>query len=239
MAFKKEVVGPGKASLDKSKPNPSSSPSVKSQLDKATSDKLLQLLQQSGIDLASYVDETANEGIIGTLSTKELISLGQMLNSMGYNFKSAEAVRTALVGADFPGATTQKNYKELVKYIRSQEVPSLTNQGPSVTQTITQYDDKYLTTVANSIAQDFLGRNLQPGEAEKILPKLKDIVNKGTTTTSKKVGGKNVVTTTPGFSQAAAQDVVQTELRLGASKDLQTKQYEDFADWLSKNMAGM
>lgn len=238
MTFKKEVVGSGKASLDKSKPKPSLSTSTQSNLDKAVNDKLIELLKQSGVDLAANIEANASAGIIGDLTDKEIISLGQMLNDMGYNFKTVEAVRTALVGGDFPAATTQKDFTSLVKYLKSQEIPALAS-GPSVTQTITQYDDKYLKSVGNSIAQDFLGRNLTNEEVAKIMPKLKDIVNKGTTTTSKKVGGKNVVTTTPGFSQAAAQDVVQTELRLGASQDLQQKQYIDFADWLSKNMAGM
>lgn len=237
--FKREdVVGPGKSTI-KPTPKASAAPKIGAQVNTDVTSRINQLLQDSGLPLSDYVAENADAGIVDTLSTQELVGLGMMLNQMGYNFKSPEAVRTALIGGDFPEASVQKDYKSLVKYIRSQEIPSMTSTGPSVTQTITQYDDKYLTSVANNIAQDFLGRNLEPGEAEKILPKLRDIANKGTTTTSKKVGGKNVVTTTPGFSTAAAQDVVQTELRLGASEDLQAKQYVNFADWLSKNMAGM
>jgi hypothetical protein len=157
---------------------------------------------------------------------------------MGKSVKDSKTLATLLL--DYPEVTLSADYATGLKKLVDMIIPGTGNTGgPSVTQTITQYDDKYLQGVGKSIAQDFLGRDLSSTELNKILPKLKDIVNKGTTTTSKQVGGKNVVTTTPGFSQAKAQDVIQTELRLGASKDLQTKQYLDFADFISKNMAGM
>lgn len=194
-------------------------------------------LASSGIELSNTGAISASTAWIESAVASHASELATIFAKMGININNKKDLATKLL--DFPEVTTAADYDSGAAILAGMIIPGLAGGGPSVTQTITQYDDKYLQGVGNSIAQDFLGRNLSTDELNKIMPKLKDIVNKGTTTTSKKVGGKNVVTTTPGFSQNAAQDIVQTELRLGASQDLQTKQYIDFADFISKNMAGM
>jgi hypothetical protein len=183
---------------------------------------------------------SSSDAWIQSLSKSQQGELAAVFKKMGHNVKDVKSLGTLLT--NYPEVTTAPDYQSGLKTLVSMLIPGTDttgSTGPSVTQSITKYDDNYLKGVGNSIAQDFLGRNLNTDELNKILPKLQDIVNKGSVTTSKVVGGKNVVTTTPGFTQAEAQNVVQNELRLGASKDLQTKQYLDFADFLSKNMAGM
>ena len=107
------------------------------------------------------------------------------------------------------------------------------------TQTITQYTDDQLKEIANTVAQGFLKKNISDADWALVKPKLRALVDKGTTTTTQQVGGKNVVTVTPGFSQQAAQGIIEKQLGQTAQPDLQVKQYQDFADWLSQNMAGM
>lgn len=241
--LKKEVVGRNKTTLPTPTPTPSATQkdnpkAFGSPVSSNITNRLDALLSNSGISLGSFIASSASVGLIGDLSDAELRSIGTLLKKIGYSVKSLEEARTLLLSSDFPDADTRPDYNSLVSYIRSQTIPKTTgNKIP--TQTVTQYNDNQLKEIGNAVAQDFLGRNLEATEIETILPKLKKIVEAGTTTTSKVVGGKNVVTVTPGFSKDRAQAVVQAELKKSAADDLQVKQYADFTDWLSKNMAGM
>lgn len=213
-------------------PTPTSSATASSYINNINS-----RLAANNITVTGGETITASDAWIKSLTKTQQRELAAVFKLMGKNVKDTKTLATLLV--DYPEVTGSKDYLTGYQTLAGMVIPGTGTGGPSVTQTVTQYDDNYLKSVGNSIAQDFLGRNLSTDELNKIMPKLQSIVNKGTTTTSKKVGGKNVVTTTPGFSQAKAEDVIQTELRLGASQDLQTKQYIDFADFISKNMAGM
>jgi hypothetical protein len=234
--LRKEVVGRGQGAVQgPTVPSASSTPKPSA----TYLDTINARLNSQGVKIAdpnkiSVSDAWINNAIADGHSQE----LALVFKKLGKSVKSTKELKTLL--ADYPEVTSAKDFVTGYQTLASMIIPGMgANNGPSTTQTITQYDDKYLQSVGNSIAQDFLGRNLNTEELNKIMPKLQEIVNKGTTTTSKVVGGKNVVTTTPGFSQAKAEGVVQQELRLGASQDLQTKQYVDFADFLSKNMAGM
>lgn len=231
--FKQEVVGRGNVQGPVAPtPTPTSAATASSYINNINS-----RLAANNITVTGGETITASDAWIKSLTKTQQRELAAVFKKMGKNVKDTKTLATLLI--DYPEVTGSKDYLTGYQTLAGMVIPGTGTGGPSVTQTVTQYDDNYLKSVGNSIAQDFLGRNLSTDELNKIMPKLQAIVNKGTTTTSKKVGGKNVVTTTPGFSQAKAEDVIQTELRLGASQDLQTKQYIDFADFISKNMAGM
>lgn len=236
--LKKDVVGPGKSTLNPT-PTPSPKPTVGSQVTDTMQQRINALLGQSNIPLSGYVSDSAGPGILSELGTKELKTLGLLLKSMGYQVKSLEDARTMLVSGDFPEAYKQPSFNSLVSYIRSQQVGKLPSAANLPTQTVTQYSDTQLKDISNAVAQNFLKRNLEPAEWEAIAPQLKKLVEKGTTTTTQTVGGKNVVTVTPGFSQEAAKTIVEKQLKTSAVDDLKVKQYQDFTDWLSQNMAGM
>jgi len=60
----------------------------------------------------------------------------------------------------------------------------------------------------------------------------------GTTTTTKKVRGKNVVTVTPGFSQERAKVSIEEQLKVMNPDEFDRKKRIDFQGWLSQNVAG-
>lgn len=234
--FKQEtVVGRGESKQGFIGPVATSSTST-TQGETTYIDTINSRLASAGINIPAGGQISASDAWVQSLSKAQQSELAAVFKKMGRNVRDSKTLATLLL--EYPEVTSAADYLSGYKALTDMIIPGAAG-GPSVTQTITQYDDKYLQGVGNSIAQDFLGRDLSKDELSKIMPKLKDIVNKGTTTTSKKVGGKSVVTTTPGFSQAKAEGVIQAELRKTAAPDLETKQYIDFADFISKNMAGM
>lgn len=197
-----------------------------------------------GIKLSSGASSIGRgEALIDTLSNEQKTTLAKLLKSLGYSVKSLSAIKTTLNENFVNQYNNATSFADLYNQLAAEYIPGVSGgagKKPSMpTQTVTQYTDTQLKDLGNAVAQNFLGRNLETAEIETILPKLKKIVEAGTTTTSKVVGGKNVVTVTPGFSQARAQSVVEAELKKSAADDLQVKQYQDNVDWLSKNMAGM
>lgn len=194
-------------------------------------------LAGQGVNVVDTTKISASDAWIKSLSPTQTGELAAVFKKMGKTVKDTKTLATLLT--DYPEVTTAKDYITGYNTLVSMLIPGTGGTGNVPTQTITQYSDDYLKKVADNIGQDFLDRKLSSAEVDKIMPKLRELVNKGTTTTSKRVGGKTVVSTTPGFTTADAEKVVQTELRLGASQDLERKQYLDFADFMSKNMAGM
>jgi hypothetical protein len=172
---------------------------------------------------------------VDSLSKNQLSEVAAVFKKLGVSVKSKTGLKALMV--QYPQVTTL-DYSAGLQLLNN-EVIAETVEPKIPTTTITQYTDTQLTDISNAIAQNFLKRNLEQAEIDSIMPKLKKLVEKGTTTTSKKVGGKNVVTVTPGFSTQAATGIVEAELKKTAQDDLQVRQYQDFSDWLSQNMAGM
>lgn len=174
---------------------------------------------------------------VDSLSKNQLSEVAAVFKKLGVSVKSKSGLKALMV--QYPQVTTL-DYSAGLQLLNNEVIAGGDTGGQNVpTTTITQYSDTQLTDISNAIAQNFLKRNLEQAEIDSIMPKLKQLVQKGTTTTTKKVGGKNVVTVTPGFSKEAAQSVVESTLQKSAADDLQVKQYQDFQDWLSQNMAGM
>ena len=58
-------------------------------------------------------------------------------------------------------------------------------------------------------------------------------IEKGTVTTTKKVGGKTVTETKPGYTKEKAQALIKQSVEEKAPQDLAEKQSLDFGDFLS------
>lgn len=195
-------------------------------------------LKSQGVQVANETDISASDAWIKSLTKAQSAELAAVFKKMGKTVKDTKTLATLLT--DYPEVTSAKDYLTGYQALVNMLLPGAGDTTANLpTQTVTQYSDKQLLDISNTLSQNFLKRNLEQSEIDAILPKLKKIVEQGTTTTTKKVGGKNVVTVTPGFSTQAAQGVVESELKKSAQGDLQVKQYQDFADWLSQNMAGM
>lgn len=174
-----------------------------------------------------------------TGNSAEAQTLAKIFKSMRKNVADVSSLKALIAESKASGA---KSFAEAVSILQDEIIPGMAaggTGGPSTTQTITQYSDDQLKTAANSYAQSVAGKNLSQEEIDIILPKLKKLVEEGTTTTTKKVGGKNVVTVKQGYTAEGAKTLVEQEIAKINPQDIAVQKNIEFADFLSKNMAGM
>lgn len=236
-------VGSG-ASTPTPTPTPTPTGTKKPKLGTFDASKIVAEFQaKTGISLSGNAGRIGAGGnLIDSMSDTQRKALAKLLKKLGYNVTSVSEMKTTL-NSYYPNEYNASNsYEALYSTLAADYIPGMeTGAGVSnlPTQTITQYSDDQLKNIANAVTQNFLKKNISDADWALVKPKLRALVEKGTTTTSKVVGGKNVVTTTPGFSQQAAQGIIEKQLGQTAQADLQVKQHQDFADWLSQNMGGM
>ena len=78
-----------------------------------------------------------------------------------------------------------------------------------------------------------LGRKATDSENKEFYTAIQGMIEKGTVTTTKKVGGKTVTETKPGYTKEKAQALIKKSVEENAPQDLAEKQSLDFADFLS------
>lgn len=242
--FKQENrVGSG-ASTPTPTPTPTPTGTKKPKLGTFDASKIVaQFQSQTGVQLGGNAGRIGAGGnLIDSMSTSQRTALAKLLKKLGHNVTSVSEMKTTLNAYYVNEYNASTNYEALYSSLAADYIPGMeTGAGASnlPTQTITQYSDDQLKSITNTITQNFLGKNISDADWKLVQPKLRALVEKGTTTTTKQVGGKNVVTVSPGFSQQAAQTIIEKQLGQTAQQDLQVKQYQDNLDWLSQNMAGM
>lgn len=229
-----------------SRPTPKPSPSSTQKLGTFDASKIVSDFEkQTGTKLSVDAGSIGGgEPLIDSLSASQKTALVKLMKKLGYTIQSSSELKTTLNGYYPNEYNKATSFENLYSMLAADYIPGASNAGSSAgqnlpTQTVTQYTDDTLKEIGNTVAQNFLKRNLKDSELATIMPQLKALVAKGTTTSSKVVGGKNVVTVTPGFSTQAAQTVIEKELTKTAQDDLQKKKLQDNLDWLSQNMAGM
>jgi hypothetical protein len=97
-------------------------------------------------------------------------------------------------------------------------------------------DPNVLREIIRSNYKSTIGR--LPNEAEEAarMAELQKIINKGSLTTTKTVGGKKVTTSTPGFTQAGAEALIAEKAKKSAPQDYELKQTSNFNNLLTKWM---
>lgn len=97
-------------------------------------------------------------------------------------------------------------------------------------------DPNVLREIIRSNYRSTIGR--LPNEAEEAarMAELQKIINKGSVTTTKTVGGKKVITSTPGFTQAGAEALITEKAKKSAPQDYELQQTSKFNDLLTKWM---
>lgn len=238
-------VGTGAQSTPTPKPSPKPTGTKAPALGTFNASTVLSAYAKAtGVNLsANAANIGGGEPLIDSLSATQKTALVKLLKKLGYNVSSTSELKVTLNGYYPNEYTRATSFENLYSTLAADYIPGATGTGTGTgnlpTQTITQYTDDQLKDIANTVTQNFLKKNISDADWALVKPKLRALVEKGTTTTSKVVGGKNVVTVTPGFSTQAAQGIIEKQLGETAKPDLQVKQYEDFADWISQNMAGM
>lgn len=114
------------------------------------------------------------------------------------------------------------------------------NQGdggtgaPRVTKNVYLFDKAEVNKLITNKVSEVLGRDAQPEEMKHFYTVIKDMIDQGTVTTTKVVGGQTVTTTKPGYSQAKAEAAIESGLKAASPQDYEEKKSLDFADFLGK-----
>ena len=106
--------------------------------------------------------------------------------------------------------------------------------GPRTTKNVYLFDKAEVNKLITNKVSEVLGRNAQPEEMKHFYTVIKDMIDQGTVTTTKVVGGKTVTTTKPGYSQAKAEAAIESGLKSASPQDYEEKKSLDFADFLGR-----
>jgi hypothetical protein len=101
---------------------------------------------------------------------------------------------------------------------------------------VTLQDPEVLKEIIKNNYRSTIGRLPNAEEEAARLKELNAIINQGTVTTTKTVGGKKVSTQTAGFTQATAEALITKKAKETAPGDYKLQQGLNFSDWLTKQM---
>ena len=79
-----------------------------------------------------------------------------------------------------------------------------------------------------------LNRKATDSETKEFYTAIQKMIDEGTVTTTKRVGGKTISETKPGYSKEKAQALITEKLKTDSPQDFQEKQSLDFGDFLAK-----
>jgi hypothetical protein len=190
------------------------------------------------------IEDTDPLAVTSTYNVAQLTAIGKILRKFGYNVKASTTAVQTLLNTDsvlLSISGKSKNYGEFIANLSKDYLPALDKSGddPKLpTKTISQYDPIVLSNFVDTVYQNTLGRKATAEENAASLKQLETMINTGTVTTSKVVGGQNVVTTTPGFSQERAQATIEEQLKQLNPDDYDRTKRIDFSTWLSQNIGG-
>jgi hypothetical protein len=234
------IVGRENAGLNPVPNTPSTSqlPSVQSTWSTNINNRLLdarvQIAPSSSQQQASLVD---------SFTKPQLTNIAKVLKSLGYSksqISTGMKVKDILVNDFATTLSASKTYNDFTNSIAVDVLSGLNADTTAnvPTQTIQKYDPVVLGKLIDNIYQETLGQPATESQKALRMAELEGMINTGTTTTSKKVGGKNVVTVTPGFSQERATASIEEQLKVMNPDEFDRKKRIDFQGWLSQNVAG-
>ncbi len=181
--------------------------------------------------------------LVDSFTKPQLTNIAKVLKSLGYSksqISTGMKVKDILV-SDF--ATTladSKTYNDFVNTVSTDVLTGLNTDAKAnvPTQTIQKYDPIVLEKLIDNIYQETLGQPATESQKRLRMGELNRMIEEGTTTSTKKVGGKNVVTVTPGFSQERATASIEEQLKVMNPDEFDRKKRMDFQGWLSQNVQG-
>jgi len=181
--------------------------------------------------------------LVDSFTKPQLTNIAKVLKSLGYSksqISTGMKVKDILVSDFGTTLASSKTYNDFVNSVSVDVLTGLnTDANANVpTQTIQKYDPVVLGKLIDNIYQETLGQPATEAQKALRMAELEGMIASGTTTTSKRVGGKNVVTVTPGFSQERAKTTIEEQLKVMNPDEFDRKKRIDFQGWLSQNVAG-
>lgn len=106
------------------------------------------------------------------------------------------------------------------------------------TQTIQQYSPEQLDKFTQAAYQAKAGQTATAEQLKAARDAYEKEIAKGTVTITKQVGGKNVTTITPGFSQEKALGIAEKQVKTALPDEVTRRKTFEFSDSFSKLMSG-
>jgi hypothetical protein len=211
-----EVIGRGNSGMNPVPNTPSTSqlPPVQStwssNINNRLADARIQLAPSSARQQASLVD---------SFTKPQLTNIAKVLKQLGYSksqISTGMKVKDILISDFGTTLSASKTYNDFTNTIAADVLSGLNTDATAnvPTQTIQKYDPVVLEKLIDNIYQETLGEPATPEQKELRMAELNTMIEAGTTTTTKKVRGKNIVTVTPGFSQERAKTSIEEQLKV-------------------------
>jgi hypothetical protein len=181
--------------------------------------------------------------LVDSFTKPQLTNIAKVLKQLGYSksqISTGMKVKDILVNDFGTTLSASKTYNDFTNSIAADVLSGLNTDATAnvPTQTIQKYDPIVLEKLIDNIYQETLGQPATESQKALRMAELNQMIETGTTTTSKIVGGKRVTVATPGFSQERATATIEEQLKVMNPDEFDRKKRIDFQGWLSQNVAG-
>lgn len=106
--------------------------------------------------------------------------------------------------------------------------------GPSVSVQKYLFQPEEIQSLIDGTLKGVLGRKATQAESKEFYTAIQDMIDKGTVTTTKKVGGKTITEIKPGYSKEKAEALITERVKAQSPQDYEEAQSLGFADFLGK-----
>lgn len=106
--------------------------------------------------------------------------------------------------------------------------------GPSVSVQKYLFQPEEIQSLIDDTLKGVLGRKATQAESKEFYTAIQKMIDEGTVTTTKKVGGKTITEIKPGYSKEKAEALITERVKTQSPQDYQEAQSLGFADFLGK-----
>lgn len=106
--------------------------------------------------------------------------------------------------------------------------------GPSVSVQKYLFQPEEIQSLIDDTLKGVLGRKATQSESKEFYTAIQKMIDEGTVTTTKKVGGKTITEIKPGYSKEKAEALITERVKAQSPQDYQEAQSLGFADFLGK-----
>jgi len=106
--------------------------------------------------------------------------------------------------------------------------------GPSVSVQKYLFQPEEIQSLIDDTLKNVLGRKATQAESKEFYTAIQNMIDKGTITTTRKVGGKTITEVKPGYSKEKAEAMITEKVKAQSPQDYEEAQSLGFANFLGK-----
>lgn len=116
----------------------------------------------------------------------------------------------------------------------AKDTGTLGGGGPSVSVQKYLFQPEEIQSLIDDTLKGVLGRKATQAESKEFYTAIQKMIDQGTVTTTKKVGGKTITEIKPGYSKEKAEALITERVKTQSPQDYQEAQSLGFADFLGR-----